>query len=191
MIVKFSIQELKNFPKPAFWFSENMMLSIASVYTPETYDKPDSIEQIIQARDYEDTPEHLRADLAKWKRKHPDDNALIDYIFGYVYRTYFETRLSKYFRYINSIVDYIKENFNSDSELDELQRKKYSKILQIHLSSFELSSLLYNCLSEYSVSKSSGEKELTKFVAKYKLVENVDLHLLLNRRHLFKLLSYK
>lgn len=120
-----------------------------------------------------------------WKLNHPDDEQLIEWIFTYIYKNYYNTRLSQYFRYINGIIDFINNSFSSTSDLDIGRRMKYTNILQTQLSSFELVLLFYNCLTSYS-ENSDGERELFENVKKYGMIDNVDVQLLMNTNHFEK-----
>lgn len=125
----------------------------------------------------------LRRIYSTYRKTSKSDELLIDICYGYIINYFLADGLGQYYRIFNSIIEHIQEVYNSNNEFDELQKKKYSRFLQTRLSNSELNILLYNCLSKYSTSKTSGNKDLSRFVAKYEMLKNIDNHMLISPNH--------
>jgi hypothetical protein len=109
--------------------------------------------------------EDIRADVAKSER------LVVTEAFDELYRRH-GSQFGHYFRTLYHCFLIL------DDESIDLQRKKaFADLIVCRLSKFELIMLMYNCLG------SVGARKFKPLVERYRLLEHIDVHLVLDPRH--------
>ena len=113
------------------------------------------------------------------KPESPIDTSLYAEFIEEVYEEFYTSRysyLGHYFRFVYNLLRFI-----DDSNLTEIDKNKYTNLIQAQMSSDELGLLLYNSLGRY------GKEKLYPLIEKYEFLSNIDSRVLEDAEYIYLL----